>query len=624
MCPVAAWATVTITTQPASQTVPPGTDVTFAVTAIGEGELLYQWRHNGVNLPDATTAILQLTNVQPQSAGKYTVLVADSTDSVRVSEKAILQVVMPAVSGFADLRTNAGLLTNAAGVGVLSNAGATWEPGELSVMRILGGASVWVRWQPPVRGIATLETTGSDFDTILGVYDINKPNKLVVANDDGGGFGCSRVQFNASPDTVYEIVLDGVGGQTGSLVFTWNVEPTDEVLAEIYLQPTDQIAPLGSNVAVRVRYDATNGVAIQWFHNGEPLPGKQKDHVSIEALSAADVGTYVARLYYEDTGREVFTDSAAVQVSSEGVASRNKYVDVLQASTGAQTAGMSVRDGPSGGLARGYSGTQIFSSLGGTTDEDEPPACGVIGGSSYWFVYQALRDGPIEFNTDGSSFDTVMSVFLGAEDGSLNSVACDNNSGADGHDSKVVFSAQAGAIYFVVVDGVGAANGTVVLNYDLTVAPAVLEQPASRAVVRGGNTTFEAIVDGNPLSAQWYFQGAPVAGATSFSLTISNVQVGLGGQYWVVTTNRLGSVASDPAELWLIHTQSVLVRFARTNSGFLLRAACPTSGRYVLQASTNLQNWVTLATNSAPLGIADFLDSAAQDYPSRFYRTRPE
>ena len=33
--------------------------------------------------------------------------------------------------------------------------------------------------------------------------------------------------------------------------------------------------------------------------------------------------------------------------------------------------------------------------------------------------------------------------------------------------------------------------------------------------------------------------------------------------------------------------------------------------------------WVE-ATNSAPLGIADFLDSAAQDYPSRFYRTRPE
>ena len=58
-----------ITAQPVNQTVPPGSTVTFRVTATGDPPLLYQWQRNGVNIAGATNATFTLTNVQTANAG---------------------------------------------------------------------------------------------------------------------------------------------------------------------------------------------------------------------------------------------------------------------------------------------------------------------------------------------------------------------------------------------------------------------------------------------------------------------------------------------------------------------------------------------------------------------------
>jgi uncharacterized repeat protein (TIGR03806 family) len=46
-----------------------------------------------------------------------------------------------------------------------------------------------------------------------------------------------------------------------------------------------------------------------------------------------------------------------------------------------------------------------------------------------------------------------------------------------------------------------------------------------------------------------------------------------------------------------------------------------TSNTYVLQASTNLINWIPLSTNLATTNIFNLLDHGASNYPYRFYRT---
>ncbi len=81
-----------ITTHPQSQSVLPGANVTFSVTASGDSPLNYQWRFNGTNIVGATNSDLILTNVQLTTSGNYSVFVSNSVNSV-VSSNAVLSVV---------------------------------------------------------------------------------------------------------------------------------------------------------------------------------------------------------------------------------------------------------------------------------------------------------------------------------------------------------------------------------------------------------------------------------------------------------------------------------------------------------------------------------------------------
>jgi hypothetical protein len=81
-----------ITTQPTNQNVYVGANASFSVTAIGSPPLSYQWNFNQTNIiASVTNATLLLTNVQPNQAGNYTVLVANPVNSI-LSSNAVLTV----------------------------------------------------------------------------------------------------------------------------------------------------------------------------------------------------------------------------------------------------------------------------------------------------------------------------------------------------------------------------------------------------------------------------------------------------------------------------------------------------------------------------------------------------
>jgi len=65
------------TTQPNNSTVFLGGTATFTASAMGA--ISYQWRFDGVDIPDATNAILQVLNVQMANSGYYTVIAKNST-----------------------------------------------------------------------------------------------------------------------------------------------------------------------------------------------------------------------------------------------------------------------------------------------------------------------------------------------------------------------------------------------------------------------------------------------------------------------------------------------------------------------------------------------------------------
>src|SRR5258708_542317 len=84
-----------ITTQPASQSVTAGSNVTFAVAASGD-PTGYQWSFAGTTISAATSATLALNSVQAASAGSYSVVVSNAFRSV-TSSSATLTVTAAVV-----------------------------------------------------------------------------------------------------------------------------------------------------------------------------------------------------------------------------------------------------------------------------------------------------------------------------------------------------------------------------------------------------------------------------------------------------------------------------------------------------------------------------------------------
>ena len=109
-------------------------------------------------------------------------------------------------------------------------------------------------------------------------------------------------------------------------------------------------------------------------------------------------------------------------------------------------------------------------------------------------------------------------------------------------------------------------------------------------------------------------------GAVKFVVpTIANGKVYVGAQY-SLSVYGLGvapvtpNVAARPQ-----------IRLQKQGKGhFSVQTTSATGGNYVLQASTNLITWVSLATNAVPPNVeAPFDDTNAANFPHRFYRVIP-
>ena len=97
---------------------------------------------------------------------------------------------------------------------------ATKETDEPDHAGNVGGKSVWYDWTSPDQGTWTVDTSGSDFDTLLAVYTGTSVADLTAAasDDDSGNGFTSKVTFAAERDTIYYIAVDGFDGDEGSLL----------------------------------------------------------------------------------------------------------------------------------------------------------------------------------------------------------------------------------------------------------------------------------------------------------------------------------------------------------------------------------------------------------------------
>lgn len=644
--PFAARAQVTIIQQPQSQTPATGSKVTLTVQATGSGPLTFQWRLNGVNIPGANSPAFVIPSFHPADAGDYSVAVGDSTGAINSAVARIRPLGLDALP-FSDAMNGNNRISGLTGTGGGNNIGATKEPGEPNHANKPGTNSVWLTWSPGLLGgVATFDLAGSSFDTLLAVYTGNNVTNLtlVAANDDvsncddaASGHHTSRVRFNAKAGTVYHIAVDGLEGATGDIVLKWDVNVLEGLLSILNILPSVSVGLPGDSLDLSVTVQSGGGLlGYQWYQNCKPVPGATQSILHLNNLQPTNVGDYVIHVTELLTGVETVSDRANVQINivdgrAIGISALDKFPEVadgvknsLGTASRLQKAGGSrspVRKS-SAGPARGYRGTQVFSTVGATKDPGEPNHCGESGGASEWYAYQAPANGLLVLDTDGSDFDTVLAVYTGpgTDFQSLVSVACDNNSGSNGQTSRTVFPVTKDTVYYIAVDGVGGASGTVQLNYSLGVAPVITQAPATQTVPLGASVTLSALASGVPSpDYAWLFCDGAVCGATNTSLSITNFQAVNEGTYSVVASNFAGTVVSTAATL-LLDSPLRLDSLTINGSGCTMRIISQRNATCIVQCSTNLVDWNPLATNASPSGIWDYVTTNGAAYPYCFYR----
>ena len=535
--------------QPVSQSVAIGGTVTLSVAAIGTAPLQYQWRLNGVKLPGQSSDTLTLTNFQASVAGGYRA-VAYNEAGAESSIEASLKLVAPLLA-MTDNFSNVVASSAVSGLGQSSNTLATAEAGEPRHDGKPGGKSMWFTWRAPGSGLATFSTAGSDFDTLLAVYQGSAVNALtrLDSDDDEAGYFNSAVVFNADSNEVYQIAVDGAAGVSGNILLQWSLDSTTDRRPVITNQPVSQIAVIGTNVTFSVGAVGT-GLAYQWQFFDTPIAGATNSSLVLTNVGLTNVGDY--RVHVSSGARTVKSRHAQLKITlaaefNQDVEISDKFHDMIGSGRPLRLDPPSSLRSPAGGFApaavsRGYTGTQIFSGVGSLKEPGEPDHCGIPGGASQWLTYLADRDGVLALNTDGSSYDTVLAVYRGsgADFASLIPVACDNNSGSNGLTSSLHFITTSGTTYFIVVDGVGGASGRCVLNYTTlgeSQAPTVTitsAPPANSGLTNGSVTVSGAAADSAGISlVEWRLtngMGAtswtPASGTNSWTFTASNLSFG--------------------------------------------------------------------------------------------------
>jgi len=383
---------------------------------------------------------------------------------------------------------------------------ATLEPGEDASCAPITG-SVWYELYADTSGTITVDTAGSNYDTVLAVYQAavefvpSPPGgglAEIVCNDDAGG-AQSRVAFGVVPGTSYYIQVASKGSSGGTLRIHAECDPAcpppnDNQASATYgwvdiyqphwsttvdtraatLEPgeTRPCADIGNTVwftffpNADMEFDITTAgssfdtaVAVYGFMDPFTLPSPPG---GIENIACEDDGAGAAALtvalkadtqyWFQAGGARGASGSLVFDLSCHGTCP--PYNDRI-----------------------GYAGFSTppfidgFDTSGATLEPDEPTSCGDMGKTVWWGV---MAEGPtkVTVDTTGSDFPVAVAVYDNPTfdftfDG-LHELDCATDAGGD---ARAQFDAKVDQYYFIQVGGMDGASGNLSVSIDCTPGP---------------------------------------------------------------------------------------------------------------------------------------------------------
>ncbi len=495
-----------------------------------------------------------------------TILAALAIALACASTVAAKSAAAPANDNFA----NAQGVSGASGTATGSNTGATKEAGEPNHAGNAGGASIWYRWTAPATGTATVDTIGSSFDTLLGVYTGSSVSSLttVTSNDDCCGGTQSKASFPAVNGTTYQIAVDGYKKAMGSVTLHWSLSspPANDMFASAQGIAGQSGTTTGSNVGATKEAGEPNhagnagGTSI-WYRWTAPATGTATvDTIgsSFDTLLGVYTGSSVGSLTTIASNDDCCSGSQS-KVSFPAVSGTTYQiaVDGYNKATGSVTLDWSIVAGPANDMfagalpLAGASGTAGGTNTNATKEPGEPNHAGNAGGASVWYRWTATAATPVSIDTSGSGFDTLLAVYTGSSVNALTPVASNDDVSKKDATSKVTFTPVPGTAYQIAVDGYNKATGSITLHWSQNATANDMFANAqaisgSGGLVSGANT-YATKEPGEPNHAGnaggasiWYAWTAPATGTATVGTAGSSFDTLLG----IYTGNSVGSLTT--------------------------------------------------------------------------------
>ncbi|HXJ56390.1 MAG TPA: Calx-beta domain-containing protein [Verrucomicrobiae bacterium] len=386
--------------------------------------------------------------------------------------------------------------------------GATTEPGEPPGFGIPDGGSIWYSWTSPVTGKAVLVAGGDIFNEADVFTGGSLAALVVVSNRSEGYVSDGTYVWDATNNVTYQIrirnwlpddAFDGVD-------LGWRVDappPNDDLAHATLLNGLDVV--MTGSLAGATREVGEPGVLGNtiWFRWAAPVAGRVTASSS-ETFNRSSLEVYSGSLFGGLTPVINIDPAVWDQRRMWRTGAGSEYY--LQISMPNNTLGgpvqLSLRFDPypvnddfsNATTINGSDATVTGRNIGATSEVGEPRQTSGGPHNSVWWKWTAPASGEFSLSTDGSTFDTVLTVYSGAVLAGLHWVAADDDSDA-GLKSRVVFRSVAGETYLISVAGFGGFRDEGTISLRLRSQAAAVRPAVSAAALPNVKLTKEGIVN---------------------------------------------------------------------------------------------------------------------------------
>ena len=589
---------LSISAQPQSKAVCPGTNTSFSVIAAGTA-LSYQWQKNGVNVPGANSPSLTINNVNSSNSGDYKCLISGSCGTL--SSNTVSLTVYEAVS----------ILTQPVNL-------SSCEGNAVEINLIASGSNLAYQWKH----------NGIDLLNGGNVNGAKSPN-LTLTN------------LSTANTGAYTCI---VSGSCGSVSSSTAMLIVDEAIV-INTNPNSQSACPGANVILTSAASGTH-LSYQWVKDAIAMPGKNSPGLALSSVSSADEGNYLTII--SNACGNVSSNTAALSVNSlPAMSSQPAALILCEGDNGSFTvsatgSGLSyqwLKNGIALSEGGGFSGTQ----------SNELLLSNVSAGDAGVFICM-VNSNCGSLSSDPANLTVNENISILSQP--ANKTVCPG--------TNVVFAVIASGTnldyqwQFEGVDLPGeTANDLFLSNVDdldegmyrciitgdcgniasnsasLTVNNSIilLSNPVNKQICEGSNVNFSVSVSGTGINYQWrkngtaLVDGGRITGSKTSNLIINTITDTDQGVYSCNITGTCGSINSLPADLIVYPQTNIVVQpvvfeaVENGNASFSITAEGHNLSYQWYKNGTALLNDATYSgVNSSVLNISNLNSSHAGSY----------